>query len=56
VLGEKLLKVVTILLPEAYLTGLDELAQSGMYHSRSAAIREAVRDMLKKELWITKRK
>jgi len=47
------LKLVTVLLPEAYLEGLDELVRSGMYPSRSAAIRAAVRDMLKKELWAT---
>jgi len=45
------MKLVTVLLPEAYLTGLDELVRSGMYPSRSAAIRAAVRDMVKKELW-----
>ena len=45
------MKLVTFLLPEAYLTGLDDLGQSGMYASRSAAIRAAVRDMLKKEIW-----
>jgi len=45
------MKLVTVLLPEAYLTGLDELGQSGMYASRSAAIRAAVRDMLKNEIW-----
>ena len=47
----KTLKLVTVLLPEAYLVGLDELVRSGMYPSRSAAIRAAVRDMLKRELW-----
>ncbi|MGQ9459654.1 MAG: ribbon-helix-helix domain-containing protein [Candidatus Bathyarchaeaceae archaeon] len=45
------MKLVTVLLPEAYLEGLDELVRSGMYPSRSSAIRSAVRDMLKKELW-----
>jgi len=44
-------KLVTVLLPEAYLEGLDELVRSGMYPSRSAAIRASVRDMLKRELW-----
>jgi antitoxin ParD1/3/4 len=47
----KLMKLVTVLLPEAYLEGLDELVRAAMYPSRSAAIRAAVRDMLKKELW-----
>jgi Arc/MetJ-type ribon-helix-helix transcriptional regulator len=45
------MKLVTVLLPEAYLEGLDELVRSSMYPSRSSAIRSAVRDMLKKELW-----
>ena len=51
VMGEDFMKLVTVLLPEAYLVGLDELVRSGMYPSRSAAIRAAVRDMLKRELW-----
>ena len=46
------MKLVTVKLPEALVDGLDELSRSGMYPSRSAAIRSAVRDMLKKELWI----
>jgi len=44
-------KLVTVLLPEAYLEGLDELVRANMYPSRSAAIRAAVRDLLKRELW-----
>jgi len=47
------MKLVTVKLPEALIEGLDELIRSGMYPSRSAAIRAAVRDMLKKELWRT---
>ena len=47
----KELKLVTVLLPEAYLEGLDELVRASMYPSRSSAIRSAVRDMLKRELW-----
>jgi len=45
------MKLVTVLLPEAYLEGLDELVRQNMYPSRSAAIRTAVRDLLKRELW-----
>ncbi|MEM2975431.1 MAG: ribbon-helix-helix domain-containing protein [Candidatus Bathyarchaeia archaeon] len=48
------MKLVTVLLPEAYLAGLDELVRANMYPSRSAAIRSAVRDLLKKELWVRK--
>ncbi|MGB9134575.1 MAG: ribbon-helix-helix domain-containing protein [Candidatus Bathyarchaeia archaeon] len=50
------LKLVTVLLPEAYLEGLDELVRANMYPSRSSAIRSAVRDMLKKELWTREEK
>jgi len=45
------MKLVTVKLPEALIEGLDELVRTGMYPSRSAAIRASVRDMLKKELW-----
>jgi len=45
------MKLVTVLLPEAYLEGLDELVRENMYPSRSSAIRAAVRDLLKRELW-----
>ena len=45
------MKLVTVMLPESYLEGLHELAREGMYPSRSAAIRMAIRDMLKMELW-----
>jgi Arc/MetJ-type ribon-helix-helix transcriptional regulator len=45
------MKLVTLLLPEAYLQGLDELVRANMYPSRSAAIRAAVGDLLKRELW-----
>jgi 4-diphosphocytidyl-2-C-methyl-D-erythritol kinase len=37
----------------ALIEGIDELVRSGMYPSRSSAIRAAVRDMLKRELWRT---
>jgi len=49
------LKSASITLPEAYLEGLDELVRAGMYASRSAAIRSAIRDVLKSELWKEKR-
>ena len=45
------MELVTFLLPEACLEGLDELIEQGIYSSRSAAIRFAVRDLLKRELW-----
>jgi Arc/MetJ-type ribon-helix-helix transcriptional regulator len=48
------MKLVTVLLPEANLEGLDELVRRGMYQNRSAAIRSAVRDLVKQELWGSK--
>ncbi len=50
------MKLVTVLLPEAYLEGLDELVRANMYPSRSSVIRSSVRDLLKKELWENKRR
>jgi Arc/MetJ-type ribon-helix-helix transcriptional regulator len=45
------LKLVTAKLPEAQVEGLDELVGMKFYPSRSAAIRAAIRDMLRRELW-----
>ena len=50
---ELCMKLVTVLLPEGYIEGLGELVRQNMYPSRSAAIRAAVRDLLKRELWKT---
>ncbi|RJX16348.1 ribbon-helix-helix protein, CopG family [Candidatus Bathyarchaeota archaeon] len=45
------MKLVTVKLPDALVQGMDELVKSGMYPSRSAIVRAAVRDLLKNELW-----
>ncbi|MET1101911.1 MAG: ribbon-helix-helix domain-containing protein [Pyrodictiaceae archaeon] len=45
------MRLVTVKMPETYLEGLDELVRMGRYSSRSEAIRVAVRELLKKELW-----
>ena len=45
------MKLITVKLPEALVEGVDELVRSGMYPSRSAVVRAAVRDLLKSELW-----
>lgn len=47
------MKLITVKLPEAYLGGIDELVTAGVYPNRSEAIRVAIRDMLKKEVWST---
>jgi len=46
------MKLVTVKMPDAYIEGLDELVRDGRYSSRSEAIRIAVRDLLRKELWL----
>ncbi len=45
------MRIVTVKMPETYLEGLDELVRMGRYSSRSEAIRVAVRELLKRELW-----
>jgi Arc/MetJ-type ribon-helix-helix transcriptional regulator len=37
---------------EIYADGLDKLVEIGMYPSRSEAIRVAIRDLLRRELWV----
>ena len=36
---------------DIYVKGLDKLVDIGMYPSRSEAIRVAIRDLLRRELW-----
>lgn len=45
------MKLVTVKIPEALLEGIDELVRLGLYPNRSAAIRAAVRDLVRRELW-----
>jgi len=45
-------KMISIYLPERYIEDLDILVKKKMYPSRSAAIRTAVRDLIRKELWL----
>jgi Arc/MetJ-type ribon-helix-helix transcriptional regulator len=41
--------LISVHIPRRMLEGLDELAKSGLFPSRSEAIRVAVRDLLIKE-------
>ena len=50
-LGVAALKIVTVHLPEEFLRGLAELVRQQRYPNRSEAIRLAIRDLLKEELW-----
>jgi len=47
---KKGMKLISVKMPEALIEGMDELVRKGMYPSRSAVMRMAVRDLLKNEL------
>ncbi len=49
--GDKRMKLVTLHVPETYIDGLEKLVESNLYPNRSEAIRNAIRDLLKRELW-----
>ena len=40
-----------LVVPEQYIEGLEKLVASNLYPNRSEAIRIAIRDLLKRELW-----
>jgi len=46
-----IMRIITVKIPEAFVRELDELVRSGVYPSRSEAIRVALRELLKKELY-----
>ncbi|MEM4535314.1 MAG: ribbon-helix-helix domain-containing protein [Desulfurococcaceae archaeon] len=48
------MRIVSVKLPEAYIEAIDELVRMGIYTSRSEAIRAAIREMIKRELWSSK--
>ncbi len=45
------MRLVNVKLPEKLVDGLDELVKAKIYHSRSDAIRVAVRHLLDRELY-----
>ncbi len=45
------MKLVTLHVPETYIDGLETLVKNNLYPNRSEAIRIAIRDLLKRELW-----
>lgn len=50
------MNLISVKIPESSLEGLDDLVRLGVYPSRSEAIRVAIRDLLRKELWDSKRR
>ena len=45
------MKCITLRLPEPYIRALDSLVDEKMYPNRAEAIRMAIRDLLKAEVW-----
>ncbi len=50
-----IMNLISVKIPETFLEGLDDLVRLGVYPSRSEAIRVAIRDLLRKELWDNRR-
>jgi Arc/MetJ-type ribon-helix-helix transcriptional regulator len=46
------LRLVTVKMPELYIEGIEELVKIGKYRNKSEVIRIAVRDLLRRELWM----
>ncbi|ALU11921.1 CopG family transcriptional regulator [Ignicoccus islandicus DSM 13165] len=46
------MRLVTVKMPEAYVEAIDELVKKGRFTSRSEAIRVAIRELLRREMWI----
>lgn len=45
------MKLITLYLPQSYINGLDQLVDERFYPNRAEAIRVAIKDLLKSELW-----
>ena len=43
--------MITVHVPKGYLDGLNELVRNKRYPNRSEAVRIAIRDLLKQEVW-----
>jgi antitoxin ParD1/3/4 len=45
------MRLIAVHLPDRILTDIEQLVSKGLYPNRSEAIRIAIRDLLKRELW-----
>ena len=45
------MKLIAVHLPDRIVTDIQALVEKGLYPNRSEAIRIAIRDLLKRELW-----
>ena len=44
-------RLVTVKMPEIYVRAIDELVKAGRYTSRSEAVRVAIRELLRQEIF-----
>jgi Arc/MetJ-type ribon-helix-helix transcriptional regulator len=47
------MRIISVQLPQGLINALDVLVKRGVYPNRSEAIREAIRELIKKELYTT---
>ncbi|TFF92686.1 ribbon-helix-helix protein, CopG family [Candidatus Thorarchaeota archaeon] len=45
------MRLIAVHLPDRIVEDIQELVEKGLYPNRSEAIRIAIRDLLKRELW-----
>ena len=45
------MRLVTVKMPEIYVKAIDELVKNGRYASRSEAVRVAIRELLRQEIF-----
>jgi len=45
------MKLITLHLPESYIRNLDQFVEERFYPNRAEAIRTAIRDLIKSEVW-----
>ncbi|TFG30851.1 ribbon-helix-helix protein, CopG family [Candidatus Thorarchaeota archaeon] len=45
------MRLIAVHLPDRIVTDIQALVEQGLYPNRSEAIRIAIRDLLKRELW-----
>jgi len=45
------MRLIAVHLPDRILDDIQQLVENGLYPNRSEAIRIAIRDLLKRELW-----
>ncbi|WP_297521396.1 ribbon-helix-helix domain-containing protein [Thermococcus sp.] len=45
------MRIISVQLPQGLINAMDQLVRRGIYPNRSEIIREAIRELLKKELY-----